>query len=90
MIIKRHQTFLDFVTQHAGGIEALFEVAGKNGIGITDDVAPGTELGCTPTNLLVVNTYLRGDFEVSANFDLDGETPTGIDYMQIGNDFIVR
>lgn len=90
MIIKRHQTFFDFVTQHAGSMEAVFDVAAANGNGITDDVAPGTELICVPSNLFVVNSYLRGGYEVSTNFELDGETPGGIDYMQIGNDFIVR
>lgn len=90
MIIKRHQTFFDFVLQHAGSMAAVFECASSNGIGITDDVEPGTELAISAIDLFVVNSYKRGGFEVSTNFEKDnGSVPGGIDYMQIGNDFKV-
>lgn len=90
MIIKRHQTFFDFVTQHAGSMEVVFVSASLNGIGITDDVEPGSELAISASNLFVVNSYIRGGLEVSTNFDLDNVVwPGGIGYMQIGNDFKV-
>lgn len=43
-VIKKHQTTLDFAAQHAGAAEAAFDIALINGIGITDEPTPGTDL----------------------------------------------
>ena len=89
-VIKKNQTVLDFSTQFFGTAEALFLMANLNGIGITDDVAPGVELVTEVVNKNVVNAFkLRGlDITTSIVYDpaiING----GIGLMQIQNDFKV-
>ena len=38
------QSLLDIALQHAGGAEAVFELAGTNTISITDDLGIGQQL----------------------------------------------
>ncbi|MCB9245982.1 MAG: hypothetical protein H6606_06080 [Flavobacteriales bacterium] len=44
MIAKRGQTYLDLGIQHAGHVEACFDIALQAGASITDDLTPGIEL----------------------------------------------
>lgn len=56
-IINRNENILDYVSRHAGTMEALFALAQLNGIGITEDVSPGTELKVGPIPAYTVATY---------------------------------
>jgi hypothetical protein len=42
--IDKHQTIIDVALQECGNADAAFDIAALNGIEITDDIAPGTEL----------------------------------------------
>lgn len=88
-IIKKHQTTVDFTTQYAGSVSGLFEMAMLNGIGITDDVAAGTDLMVRVTDERTVKFWKNQKLDVVGgplNLNL---IPGGIGYMQIGNTFKV-
>jgi hypothetical protein len=88
MIIKRGQTILDFTAQYAGKVDELFKVAIGNNTGITDFIAPGTELAVTPVALDVVKYFTGSQLDVISFLD-DNTELGGIGYMQIGTNFIV-
>lgn len=86
--IKNRQTVVDFTTQNAGDIESLFNVAEANGIGITDDVAPGTLLSVETTDNKVSGFYEGSELDITTTDK--GAQPGGIGYMQIGSSFIIK
>lgn len=43
-VLKKYQNNFDFISEHVGTLELIFEMAKLNGISITEDVAPGVEL----------------------------------------------
>jgi hypothetical protein len=90
--LKKHQTPLDFVTQHGGDLEGLFEMAALNGMSITKDVVPGTQLEVAEAELKTIRFYKRSGLDIKTNYLLMSGgyvKPGGIGYMQIENDFIV-
>ena len=87
-VIKQRQTVLDFTTQHSGTMEALFVVAVSNGIGITDDIAPGTELTASVVEQKTVSFYAKSLYDITTIAG-DQLLPGGIGYMQIGTSFKV-
>jgi hypothetical protein len=87
-IIKKHQSILDFATQYAGTAEALFDLAMMNGIGITDETAPGIELLSYVSESTVVNAFIKSGLDIAGLIAIAAE-PGGIGYMQIENDFKV-
>lgn len=87
-VLKKHQTFLDYTTQHSGALDGLFELALLNGLTITQNVAPGTSLQKVVSNKRVVEEIKRMGVDVVSNKDLGIEiTIGGIGTMQIGNTF---
>ncbi|WP_395049394.1 hypothetical protein [Flavobacterium sp.] len=92
-IVHQGQSFLDKVLENTGSIENAFEMALLNGISITDDLAIGSELICSPVSNKVV-AELFNEFKKPAT----GLTPAqvaeiqnlGIGSMRIGSTFIVR
>ncbi len=88
MIIKKFQTLVDFTAQYGGTVDELFNVALGNGIGITDDVAPGVEMKVEAADLAVSKYYAGSSLDITSNaFAIP--IPGGIGYMQIGTNFIV-
>jgi hypothetical protein len=87
-IIKKHQTTLDFVTQYSGALDGLFTMALLNGISITSEPAPGTNLQVEVVDLKTVKYYATSGLDVQSN-GITNVRPGGIGYMQIGNDFKV-
>jgi hypothetical protein len=53
-VIKRHENLADFVSSYLGTMNALFDVANKNGASITDDHTGGEELALVPFSMLPV------------------------------------
>lgn len=87
MPVKKNQTFIDFAVQHSGAIDEIINTAILNGIGITDDVAPGTILKVEPTVTRVTKVFTTGNLDITSNMK---DMPMGgIGYMQIGTNFIV-
>lgn len=59
--IRHRQNLLDIAIQTTGGLDALFEIAMDNGISISQQLAPGTELKIKQpaANAVVLNYYNR-------------------------------
>ncbi len=87
--VKRFQKTTDFVTQFSGALENLFEMAIMNGIGITDDILPGSMLYVNAKNKSVVNFYKNSHIDIITPEQRLLQQPGGIGYMQIGRNFIV-
>lgn len=87
--IKRHQKVTDFATQFAGTLESLFDVCMLNGIGITDEVAAGTELKVDAVDKEVIGFYETAVEDIVTNERGDIVLLGGIGYMQIGSSFRV-
>ena len=86
--IKKHQTFSDFVVQATGDDEQLFITAMLNGVGITDDIIPGTTLKFEVSNKKVAKDLSDKALDIITQQNLT--QPGGIDYMQIGTSFKIR
>lgn len=89
MVIKKHQTLFDFCLQHCGSLEYAFALAVANGLSVSADVDPGTELTVVQGDVTVVASLKRIGAEVTSDNESD-VMPGGIGYMQIGNDFKIR
>jgi len=60
MKVLAGQSIFDLAIQHCGAIEAAFQIALKNNIGLTDELTVGAELASTEiVNRDVVNYYAR-------------------------------
>lgn len=89
-VIKKHQNIIDFTTQQAGSVEALFSVALLNGISITGNVEPGTNLKMASViDKKVVADLIKYQVDIVSDQNVEAAIQGGIGFMQIGNDFIV-
>ena len=88
-IIKKHQTFADFVTQQAGSMNEMFNVALSNGISISDQPDPGTALEVVASDLKVTAFFIKSELNIAGAVPVGVTILGGIGYMQIGNDFKV-
>jgi len=85
------QTLFDIAVQTAGSVEAAFEMALINSIGITDDLVPGTNL--SPVGILnkQIAAYYRNKNLMPAT-GLQGEIGDdigGIEYWAVETEFLV-
>lgn len=88
-IIKKHQTLADFVAQHAGSMNAMFEVALLNNISISTQPRPGTDLFVNVNDIGVATYYIKSGLDIAGPYSIPKIAPGGIGYMQIQNDFKV-
>lgn len=81
----------DVAIKHAGGIEALFELAVINNLSPTENLTPGTQL--TPSELVnkrIINYYERNDINpASSDTGAIRVRRRGIGNMTVGIDFTV-
>jgi hypothetical protein len=89
IILKKQQNNLDFVTQHSGTLEGLFDMALRNSISITETIAPGTALKVQATDEGVVDHFKKRKIDVTSIEASNAVQPGGIGYMQIGTSFKV-
>lgn len=83
------QSVFDIALQEKGELEAAFEIAGQNGIAMTDSLQPGYRLKVeSDENNPVVSEY-RSMSVYPATALADGLIFEGIGYMCIELDFIV-
>ncbi len=98
--LKKHQNNTDFVCQHFGTVEALFDLAALNGISITERPVPGTFLKAKTVDEKTVGYFIKNLYDIisDSSISVDGVIPIygGIGYMKIAreapfdtNDFIV-
>lgn len=57
-VIEKHKTFVDYVVDSCGSVEGLFTTALLNGVGITDELAAGTEVVALPARLTTVEATI--------------------------------
>jgi hypothetical protein len=92
--VKPHQCLLDLSMQLKGSIDALFDFAIANGIGITDDLKSGGTLWVPDTEIIDRRTFqtLRDEKVIPSNaYTAEDEAAIkgGISYMGIQVDFRV-
>jgi hypothetical protein len=77
--------------QGTGDVERWFEVALLNGVGIADELPVGTLVTLPPAagNKQSIAVRLQVWNNRPASDGDNNELPTGIGFMQIGNDFVV-
>ena len=93
--VAPQQSMLDIALQHAGGAEAVFQLARQNNLSITDDLnvgqqlAPATILSKEVTNYYAVHNICPATAITNDTINEilgDGE---GIEFWAIEYDFIV-
>lgn len=87
---KQGQWLGDIAIREAGSIEAVVEMAIKNGLSITDKIVAGTSmLKPAPLNKRVMNYYSINNIYPATPTELDGRSVSGIGYMSVEITFIV-
>jgi hypothetical protein len=95
IIALGNQSLFDIAIQYCGTVEAVFDFALLNGIGITQELIPGQTLlvankdyGCSE----IVNYFSNNGIKPATGITPEQlqEQPDGIGYMRIGSNFIVR
>lgn len=88
--LRAGQTLLDVAIQHCGSAAALVNLANLNGVGFTDDVAPGTLLQLPEVADAEIVKRLKpyGNVPVSG-IEETAENTDGIGYWIIGDSFLV-
>lgn len=92
VVLKKHQNNIDFVAQHSGSLEGLFEMAKLNGISITKDPVPGEQLDVVAVDEKVIQSYAVNGLDIASGPDIvvGGATvPGGIGFMKLEQTFIV-
>lgn len=103
-IVKQGQTFLDKVTQLTGSYENALEMAFLNKMSVTDDDSQnersiqkkqfgiGTEIQVSGiTNKRVVSFFNKKNEPATAiENSINGIEPTGIGFMAIEDNFIIK
>lgn len=92
--VRGDQALIDLAIQEGGSLEALFDIAERNGLGITDDLQAGGSYYKPPQVVKPsVVRALRGFYPASAQPINENDLPPaleGIDYWLIENTFIVN
>lgn len=87
---KEFQTLLDIAIQEAGSIEALFDLAEVNELGVTDALISGDLIKVVDIiNEPIQSFYKQKQFK-PASIDITTELPEGIEFWGIEYDFIVN
>jgi LysM repeat protein len=94
IVVLNNQTLKDVAVRYCGTVEALAEIAILNNISITQDLVPEQILEIPNTdydNQEVINYFNTNKIQPACGFvgNTLPDTPTGIDYMIVGTDFIV-
>lgn len=101
IVVLEGQSLFDIAIQECGSVEAVFEIAGLNGLAITDGLVPGSLINVTTgINKPVADYYARnklkpatGDTTSSptggGGGGIDDLLDDGIDFMAVEVDNIV-
>lgn len=92
--VLHNQSLMDFTVHHCGKLDSLMALCFTNGISPTAEITPGTVLEVPDTidkAVDIVNFFKFKKIEPACGFvgNTLPDVPTGIDYMIIGNDFII-
>jgi hypothetical protein len=86
------QSLFDIAIQAAGSVEAVFDIALANGIGITDELQPGTVLVIPAVlNRQVADYYSSRGIRPATVLSADDATllRDGVEFWMLEYDFIV-
>ncbi|HEY5509389.1 MAG TPA: hypothetical protein VIK29_11995 [Paludibacter sp.] len=83
------QTLFDIALQSAGSVEAAFDLALMNSIGITDDVVPGLNLTVASVVNKQIADYYKNKGIKPATYSQTESGIGGIEYWAIETEFIV-
>lgn len=92
-LVLEGQSLFDIAVQECGSVETAFALAVANDISLTDELTPGSlTVKASPVNKKVVDYYkLKVLNPATSSTALDGEVQlTGIGYMAVGKNFIVK
>lgn len=89
--IQKHQTIIDLALLNSGSLEAFFEIALLNGLELTQEVNPGTNLLMPEiVERRPVNYYQeRGHIPITGVIDNEELAGEGLEFWAIENDFII-
>lgn len=88
--VVERQSLLDIAVVKCGGVEAAFELALLNGLGITDTISAATELQLPGVaNKSIVSYYVTKGYNPATAITQAG-SGTGIGMMGIGYTFVVN
>jgi hypothetical protein len=88
--VLNNQSLFDVAIQHAGAPEAAFELAAKNGLSITDELATGSLLaGVDVVNKVVANYYSTRKLQPATGIT-DDAIEEGIEFWYVEYDLVVR
>lgn len=85
--VKKGQCSIDLAIQHTGGLSGLFEIARLNDLKLIADTKPGLSIVVDKKSNNMTNYLDKKNIVIAASDD--PELFVGIDYMEIGNDFII-
>lgn len=91
--VLHNQTLYDFALQHCGTVAAVFAIALANGISITSELVPGTQLDVpadAPVDADILNFYKAKEVLPATGITELNTEPDGIDFMSIEGTFIVQ
>lgn len=92
-VLQKHQNNIDFVCQHAGTLEWIFEMALLNGISVTEIPVPGSRIKVKAIDTKTVAAFIGKEYNIMSNPDVVGGVivfpPGGIGYMKIESTFKV-
>lgn len=93
IVVLNNQTLLDIAIQEYGTIEAVFELAMANGLGITDELTTGTKLKIIKAKeeTEILGYYKQNTISLSTGITKQNEEniiiPDGIGFMEIESTF---
>lgn len=88
-IVQDRQTLLDIALQYCGDFASAIEIARLNGLALSDDPTPGTELQLPDVaNARVVANFKALGISPATALN-DGDLPGGLGYLIVGEDFRV-
>lgn len=87
--LQKQQSIVDFVLQHTGSVEGLFDVALLNGNTPTAELQPGTVLSAAVLEQGIADYFINNGLQVSSSEVNEKVLPGGIGFMQIQTSFKV-
>jgi len=83
------QSLFDLALQSSGSVEAAFELALMNSIGITDDIVPGINLTVASVVNKQIADYYKNKGITPATYSVTESGIGGIEYWEIETEFMV-
>lgn len=83
------QSLFDLALQSSGSVEAAFELALLNSIGITDDIVPGINLSVASVVNKQIAAYYKNKGIKPATYSVTESGIGGIEYWEVETEFMV-